>query len=72
MHIPRHIICAAAILAAAISASAVTAGSSARAALGKPDLDAIRTATTDEHSRYYYPTLLQAFMRNDTTMTGVE
>ena len=72
MHILRHIICAAAILAAAISASAVTAGSSARAALGKPDLDAIRTATTDEQSRYDYPTLLQAFMRNDTTMTGVE
>lgn len=71
MQILRHIILAVAL--AATSLGACAAGpSSARAALGKPDLEAIHAATTDEHSQYYYPTLLRAFLRNDTTMTNVE
>lgn len=48
------------------------APTSARAALGKPDLEAIRTASIDEHSQYYYPTLMRKFLRNDTSMTNVE
>jgi len=70
MNLFRHIILAISIATGAAMASATT--NSARAALGKPDLEAIRTATTDEHSQYYYPTLLRAFLRNDTTMTSVE
>lgn len=38
--------------------------------LGKPDLDAIRTAVNDENSPRYYPRLLKLFMHNDTTMTA--
>jgi hypothetical protein len=55
-----------AILAIAISA---TARSSARSSLSAPDLEAIKAASTDETSPYYYPTLLKEFMANDTTMT---
>ena len=43
-----------------------------RTTLGAPDLEAIRTATTDETSQYYYPTLLKKFMANDTTMDDVD
>lgn len=72
MHVIRHIILAVVLMAGVMSATAASPVSSARAALGKPDLEAIRLATTDEHSQYYYPTLLRAFLRNDTTMTNVE
>ncbi len=40
-----------------------------RTSLGKPDLNAIRQASTDPASDFYYPTLLNKFMANDTTMT---
>ncbi len=43
---------------------------SQRAALGKPDLDAIRIASTDENSKFYYGKLLKEFLANDTTMTA--
>lgn len=71
MHILRTIISVVAVAAASVFAVSA-APASARATLGKPDLEAIRVASVDEHSRYYYPTLLRKFMRNDTTMTGVE
>lgn len=35
----------------------------------RPDMQAIRTATHDPQSRYYYPKLLQMFMSSDTVMT---
>lgn len=71
----RHIILSIAIAAcSAIASAAPPAGgaTSARAALGKPDLEAIKTASVDENSQFYYPTLMRKFMRNDTTMTNVE
>ena len=37
--------------------------------LGKPDLAAIKEASTDPDSEFYYPVLLKSFMANDTTMT---
>lgn len=37
--------------------------------LGKPDLAAIKEASTNPDSNFYYPTLLKSFMANDTTMT---
>ena len=43
-----------------------------RTTLSAPDLEAIRTATIDETSQYYYPTLLKKFMANDTTMDDVD
>lgn len=46
--------------------------SAARPTLGKPDLEAIRLATTDETSDYYYPKLLKSFMANDTLMSPAE
>ena len=49
--------------------SATAASAAVRTALGKPDLEAIRTATLDESSPRYYPRLLKEFMANDTTMT---
>ena len=71
MSIIRHIIILlVAMVACAVGATAAV--NSARAVLGKPDLEAIRAATTDEHSRYYYPTLLRAFLRNDTVMSDTE
>ncbi|MDE6301670.1 MAG: DUF4919 domain-containing protein [Muribaculaceae bacterium] len=54
-----------------LTAILVTFGLSAavRTNLGKPDLEAIRTATLNESSPRYYPKLLKEFMANDTTMT---
>ena len=73
MHLLRYIFLSIALATASIAATAAPpAAASARAALGKPDLDAIKAASTDEHSQYYYPTLQRKFMRNDTTMTNVE
>ena len=43
-----------------------------RPQLGAPDLEAIRVASTDENSPYYYPTLLKKFNTNDTTMVAEE
>ena len=40
--------------------------------LGRPDLEAIREATTNLDSAMYYPGLLRKFMANDTTMTDSE
>lgn len=53
----------------AIICMAIPAQSATRTALGKPDLEAIRIASTDEKSPFFYPTLLKEFMANDTTMT---
>lgn len=44
----------------------------ARQDLGRPDLETIARETTDENSRFYYPTLLRSFLSNDTTMTTEE
>lgn len=52
-----------------VAAGAFAAG---RSSLSKPDLEAIRIASTDENSQYYYPKLLKEFMANDTTMTDIE
>ncbi|MCM1067769.1 MAG: DUF4919 domain-containing protein [Muribaculaceae bacterium] len=58
-------------LAAVIAAgSAIHAKTPARAVLGRPDLEAIERATTDESSPRFYPRLLRAFMANDTSMTA--
>ncbi len=43
-----------------------------RTTLTRPDLEAIRIATTDENSPYYYNKLLKKFMANDTVMTDVD
>ncbi len=55
-----------AAIAAVLPASLPAANHSS---LGKPDLNAIKEATTDPESEFYYPTLLKSFMANDTTMT---
>lgn len=34
-----------------------------------PDMEAIKAASTDPHSQYYYPKLLKMFLSNDTVMT---
>lgn len=47
----------------------VAAKSTARAALGRPDMEAIAKASVDENSQFYYPRLLEMFMQNDTVMT---
>lgn len=52
--------------------AAVLPAAAVRSSLGAPDLEAIRIATTDETSPYYYPTLLHKFSINDTVMTDVE
>lgn len=54
------------ILASWLPASLSATGHST---LGKPDLTAIKTASTDSESEFYYPTLLKSFMANDTLMT---
>lgn len=65
------------IITVALSAAAVfgipaVAKTSARADLGRPDMDAISKACVDENSKFYYPRLLKSFMANDTTMTPEE
>ena len=40
-----------------------------KSSLGRPDLEAIQKASTDETSKYYYPKLLRQFMAHDTVMT---
>lgn len=60
------------LLALVITSASFTdafAKNNARAALGKPDLEAIARASVDENSQYYYPKLYAKFMANDTTMT---
>lgn len=53
-------------------AISVQAKSTARADLGRPDIEAIAKASVDEESQYYYPKLYNKFMANDTTMTNEE
>lgn len=36
----------------------------------RPDLESIKAASIDPHSKYYYPKLLAEFMRNDTVMNN--
>lgn len=70
MKILRNILLSAILATSALFGYA--AAGNARTALGKPDLKAIQHASVDEHSQYYYPTLLKAFLRSDTTMTSTE
>ncbi len=48
------------------------AKTTARSALGRPDIAEIAKASVDETSKFYYPRLLKAFMANDTSMTAEE
>lgn len=57
------------IISLALAAAASVPALAAKSTLGRPDLDSIRIASTDENSRYYYPKLLKKFMANDTVMT---
>ncbi|MCH5222163.1 MAG: DUF4919 domain-containing protein [Muribaculaceae bacterium] len=50
----------------------IFAKTTARADLGRPDMEAIAKASVDDTSRFYYPRLLKSFMANDTTMTPEE
>ena len=70
MKILRNILLSAILATSALFGHAATGH--ARTTLGKPDLKAIQQASVDEHSQYYYPTLLKAFLRSDTTMTSTE
>lgn len=56
------------VFASAASAAKVTA----RQQLGRPDLAAIARESVDESSKFFYPTLYNKFMKNDTTMTPEE
>ncbi|MCM1153525.1 MAG: DUF4919 domain-containing protein [Muribaculum sp.] len=38
----------------------------------KPDLEKIRTTTLDPKSKFYFPKLMEKYLRNDTTMTNEE
>lgn len=61
------------ILTLAISAAVSLCASSASASkstIGKPDLEAIRIATTNPQSEYYYPKLLKRFNTLDTLMNS--
>ena len=51
---------------------AVGAKTTARAALGRPDMEMIAKASVDETSKFYYPRLYNMFMKNDTVMTAEE
>lgn len=64
----KKILAAVALLAAATLT--LCAKSTARADLGRPDLNAIAKESTDPDSKFYYPRLLKEFMANDTTMTA--
>ncbi len=66
----KHIIIAIIALLAPIMTCHVHAA--VKTSLGKPDLEEIRKASTDENSKYYYPKLLKEFMANDTTMTDLD
>lgn len=71
MKITKKITTIAVSLALAFGVSA-TAKTSARSELGRPDMEAIRKASVDENSKFYYPRLLKSFMSNDTIMTSEE
>lgn len=60
------------ILLALVSLAPLAVSAASRTELSKPDLEAIRAASTDEKSPYYYGTLLKRFMANDTTMTDTD
>ena len=57
------------ILAFALAVSTCAFGAVNRPKVEKPDLEKIKTESTDPDSRYYYPRLLKMFMSNDTVMT---
>ncbi len=57
------------ILAFALAVSTCAFGAVNRPKVEKPDLEKIKTESTDPDSRYYYPRLLKMFMSNDTEMT---
>ena len=60
------------ILAFALAVSTCAFGAVNRPKVEKPDLEKIKTESTDPDSRYYYPRLLKMFMSNDTVMTDDE
>ena len=58
-----------AVLCAIAAISAAEARKATRPEVIRPDLEKIKSETTDETSKYYYPKLLEMFMANDTVMT---
>ncbi len=61
------------IIALVISACTMAqARKAVKTDLGRPDLEAIRVASTDEKSPYFYNTLLNKFLANDTVMTDTD
>lgn len=68
----RRIIPAIIIAISAIASAATPKPAVVRAELGRPNLDSIAAATTDESSPYYYPRLLKRFMANDSAMNARE
>ena len=66
------LLCIAAGTFSADAAHVANSPAAARAELGRPDLDSIASATTDENSPYFYPRLLKRFMANDSAMTSRE
>lgn len=64
MTLPRYI----SALIAVLTLTSAAYGAP-RTSLGKPDLEAIREASTDPSSEMYYPKLLKTFMSNDTLMS---
>ena len=66
----RRLAAAAALLVAAIVMTAQAAAQSLLPQLKreKPDIAAIRKATQDPASPYYYPRLMEEYQRNDTLM----
>lgn len=53
-----------------LSLLALALGAVEKPVVHRPDLDKIKAETTNENSKYYYPKLLDAFMKNDTVMTN--
>jgi len=70
--IPAIILALTAFIAATAAKPVAKSVAAARAELGRPNLDSIAAATTDENSPYYYPRLLKRFMANDSAMTSRE
>lgn len=60
------------LCAIALCGMAASARRAVKTSLGAPDLEAIRAASTDESSPYFYPRLLGLFMANDTVMTDAD
>lgn len=66
MHIAKITILSISLFVAMLASAA---NSAVRSTLGRPDLEAIRLASTDPESDRFYPKLTKRFMANDTTMS---